>query len=222
MKTRIQTQRTQALTRVELLVIICVLAFLAAMFLPALARAKHKASRVNCVNNLHEVTTSLRVWEGDNGDKYPMYFALTNREMMKLISNGRAYALWQTMSNQLPTPKVLLCPEDREHTPATNFDIDFSDANISYFAGLDAAETFPNMILDGDDNLALNDVQAKTGILNLPTTKSLTWTKDRHYGNGNIGMADGSVQQTTSSGLNAAVLNATNGTAAPTCRLVIP
>jgi prepilin-type processing-associated H-X9-DG protein len=52
--------------------------------------------------------------------------------------------------------------------------------------------------------------------LNLPTTNSLTWTKERHHGNGNIGMADGSVQQTTSESLNSAVIAAT------TFRLVIP
>jgi prepilin-type processing-associated H-X9-DG protein len=145
-----------------------------------------------------------------------MQFALTNNETMKLIGSGNAYVLWQTMSNELSTPKVLLCPEDTERTNATNFDIGFSDANISYFFSLEAADTYPQMILDGDDNLAVNGVRVKPGILNLPTTNSLAWTKERHHGNGNIGMADGSVQQTTSESLNSAVIAAT------TFRLVIP
>jgi len=139
-----------------------------------------------------------------------------------LIGSGNAWVLWQTMSNELSTPKVLRCPEDAERTCATNFSTGFSDANISYFFSLEAADTYPQMILDGDDNLAVNGVRVKPGILNLPTTNSLTWTKERHRGAGNIGMADGSVQQTTVNTLNSAVIAATNGAPVATYRWVIP
>ena len=40
--------------------------------LPALAAAKRKAQRINCVNNLKQVGLAFRIWEGDNNDKYPM------------------------------------------------------------------------------------------------------------------------------------------------------
>ena len=116
----------------------------------------------------------------------------------------------------------LHCPADTNGIPATNFNIGFSDANISYFFSLEAADTYPQMILDGDDNLAVNGVRVKPGILNLPTTNSLAWTKERHHGVGNIGMADGSVQQTTGNTLNSAVINATNGAPVSTYRWVIP
>ena len=78
------------------------------------------------------------------------------------------------------------------------------------------------LAMDGDDNLAVNGVQVKPGVLYLPTTDSLAWTDKRHRRVGNIGMADGSIQQVTSNGLNAAVINATNGTPFTTYRLVIP
>lgn len=171
---------------------------------------------------MHQISIAFKTWEGDNGDKYPMQFALTNSETMKLIGSGSAYVLWQTMSNELSTPKVLHCPEDTERTGATYFTSGFSDDNISYFLCLEAADMFPQMILDGDDNLAVNGVRVKPGILNLPTTNSLTWTKERHRGVGNIGMADGSVQQTTVNTLNSAVVNATNGVPIMTYRWVIP
>jgi prepilin-type processing-associated H-X9-DG protein len=145
-----------------------------------------------------------------------MQIALTNSETIKLISSGNAYVLWQTMSNELSTPKILHCDGDKQKTNAISFTQGFSDANISYFFSLEADDTYPQIILDGDDNLAVNGVRVKPGILNLPTTNSLTWTKERHHGNGNIGMADGSVQQTTSESLNSAVIAAT------TFRLVIP
>jgi len=174
------------------------------------------------MNSLHQLGTAFKVWEGDNNDKYPMYFAVTNSETMKLIGSGRAYVLWQTMSNELSTPRILHCPEDTKRTDATSFTTNFSDANISYFFSLDASDTYPQMILDGDDNLAVNGVRVKPGILNLPATGSLTWTKERHHGLGNIGMADGSVQQTTPTSLYAAIINATNGAPATTYRWVIP
>ncbi len=223
MKTRLAKGYTKALTLIELLVIIGVTVVLSAILLPWFARVHHPSSGINCVNNLHEITTALRVWEGDNGDKYPMCFARTNSEMMKLISNGRAYVLWQTMSNELNTPKVLLCPGDTKHTMPTNyFTMGFSDANISYFFNLDVSdETYPNMIVAGDDNLVVNGARVKPGILNLPTTGSLAWTKERHHGNGNITLADGSVQQYTVEELNSAIIAATNG-AAVSYRLVIP
>ena len=223
MKTQPACNVTKAFTRTELFVVIGVLAVLAAaMLLPALAAAKHKSSRVNCVNNLHQINLAFKTWEGDNGDKFPMQFALTNSETMKSLSSGRAYVLWQTMSNELSTPKVLHCPDDTERTAATNFMSGFSDANISYFFSLDAADSYPQMILDGDDNLAVNGVRAKPGILNLPVTGPLTWTKERHRGSGNIGMADGSVLQTTSSTLWTNTVTATNGTPFTSYSWVIP
>jgi len=223
MKTQPATNQTGAFTRTELFVVIAVVAVLVvAMLLPALAAAKRKSSRINCINNVKQIGLSFKTWEGDNGDKYPMQFALTNSETMKLIGDGNAWVLWQTMSNELSTPKILLCPEDTERIAATNFTSGFSDANISYFFSLEAADTYPQMILNGDDNLAVNGVRVKPGILNLPTTNSLAWTKERHGGSGNIGMADGSVMQTTSNILNSAVIAATNGTPVVTYRLVIP
>ena len=41
------------------------------LLLPALARAKKKAQRINCVNNLKQVGLAFRLWGGDNDDKYP-------------------------------------------------------------------------------------------------------------------------------------------------------
>jgi prepilin-type processing-associated H-X9-DG protein len=222
MKARPTNHRTEAFTQIELYVVIAVLVVLAAVLLPALAAAKRKSSRIGCVSCLCGIGNAFKVWEGDNGDKYPMQFALTDSETMKLIGSGRAYVLWQTMSNELSTPKVLHCPADTNGIAATNFVIGFSDANISYFFCLDASDAYPQMIHDGDDNLAVNGVRVKPGILNLPTTNSLAWTKERHGGVGNIGMADGSVQQTTIGSLNWAVVAATNGAPVNTYRLVIP
>jgi hypothetical protein len=223
METRPAANRTEAFTRAELFVVIAVIAVLAATLFAALITVRRIGRNMACVYNLSCVNTAFKVWEGDAGDKYPMYFALTNNETMDLIGHGKAYVLWQTMSNEFGTPKYLNCPADTERIAATNFAKGFSDANISYFFSLDTTvDIYLQMILDGDDNLAVNGVRVKPGILTLPINGSLTWTKERHRGVGIIGMADGSIQQTTPSSLWTAMIAATNGAPVATCRWVIP
>jgi hypothetical protein len=94
--------------------------------------------------------------------------------------------------------------------------------NMSYFVCGDAAETYPQMILDGDRNVGTASTQ------NIPASMTnvygLQWTGDPahwwawssvdlHLRVGNIGMADGSAQQVTVAGLQTALGTATNGAA---------
>lgn len=221
MTTHLAFNRTKAFTLIELLVVIAAIALLAVTWLSALHSAEGKAMRVMCLSNLKEVGVGCRVWEGEHGDKYPAQMVLTNSEAMLLITNGNTFIFWQMMSNQLVTPKVLHCPADLKRVAATNFAVGFGDANISYFFNLDAVETSPQMILDGDDNLTVNGMAVKPGVLTVAGGDSMGWTDGRHRRVGNVGLSDGSVQQVTIAGLNAAAAAATNGAAA-TFRLVVP
>src|ERR1043165_4562193 len=60
-----------AFTLVELLVVIMVIAILAALLLPALTQAKHKAQMIKCVSNLHQIGIGLRMYVEDHNATFP-------------------------------------------------------------------------------------------------------------------------------------------------------
>jgi prepilin-type N-terminal cleavage/methylation domain-containing protein len=253
-----------AFTLIELLVVIAIIAILAAMLLPALAAAKRKAQRINCVNNLKEIGLAFRVWEGDNNDNYPMNVSTKSGGAQEMVGSSGAInapkggfvAAFLVMSNELSTPKLLICPSDsaRASIP-TNFPEIFNYlftgnpavpvatspnvnavAMTSYFICGDAQEAYPQMILTGDRNIGsatasgqpavnltgfgtnnvCNTISPVGGTTTPQAYGGASWwgwsSTDLHQKAGNLGLADGSVSQATSSGLMTALLNATNST----------
>lgn len=205
-------------TLAALLVIIAVLAILAALLLPALAAAKRKAQRINCVNNLKQDGLAFRIWEGDNGDKYPMAVSTANGGTMEFTTGADTFRHFQVMSNELSTPKILVCPADSTRKAAANF-IRLQNHNVSYFVGLDATETSPQMLLDGDRNVT-GPAEPENGILKLAPGDPVSWTEAIHVRQGNVGLADGSVQQLSNSSLRQTLKDSGNPT--NTWRISLP
>jgi type II secretory pathway pseudopilin PulG len=206
-----------AFTLIELLVIVAVVVMLTAIVLPAISRAKARSLRINCVCHLKQIGLSFRTWAVDRSDRYPMEVSVTNGGTMELINGGPVYRYFLVMSNELSSPRILHCPADRRAKLATSFS-DLDDSKISYFVGLDVSETKPQMALTGDDNLIIDGKPAPHGLVSISTNNTMGWSLERHVQQGNIGLADGSVQQFTSSRLRQAI----EATGVATNRLAMP
>jgi prepilin-type N-terminal cleavage/methylation domain-containing protein len=232
MKTSVRANKNgRAFTLIELLIVIVCLGILAALLLPALARAKVRSGRINCENNLKQIGVAFRTWALDNGDLYPAQLSVTNGGTMELINSGVVYRHFQVMSNELSTPKILVCPYDSTRpisstfastvppgcvntTPFTN------DANVSYFVGVDASVALPSMLLTGDANIAREGTVPKSGLQSFARNSDLSWYRPQHdrRNKGNIGLADGSVQQVNSRELRKLLMQ----TGVETNRLAMP
>lgn len=213
-----------ALTFFEVLIVLALLGLLAVMLLPALHRPQAKAKRTTCTTNLRAVGLFFLEWSMDHEDRFPMRVSVTNGGTKEVINSGNASVHFLVLSNfilnpthPLNSPKVLFCPADSRRTAAKSFSQAFDNSNVSYFVGVDADKSKPQMFLTGDRNLTNHSGQ-RPGLLALTTNDSVGWTQDLHNKSGNVGLADGSVQQVTRNGL----VNALRYSGTATNRLAIP
>jgi hypothetical protein len=181
------------LTVVLLIIAVGVLAYL--IYLPRLPPPAPIV--IGCQNRLKQVALSLNVWEGDHENKLPWEVSTNTGGARELLSSGLASVCFRVMSNELSTPKTLLCPSDNKRCLATDF-LDLADSNISYFISVSTSLGNSKSILSGDRNLEVSSKPVEVGIFVLATNLSVGWTRDLHGRSGNILFADERVTMTSS------------------------
>ena len=197
MKLTQSNRRTSAMTRTEVIVVVVVLVILIIVLLATSVRSGKGGQTFSCVRNLKQIGIAFKIWEGDNVGKNPMEVSVREGGAKELAETGNVAAVFQVMSNAINDPRILICPLDKKARLAGNWTTEFGNQNISYFVSLGASNSYPQLIVTGDANLAAKGMPVKSGVLEWTAATPPTFTGERHQLKGYVGLIDGSVMLIT-------------------------
>ena len=186
--------RDFALTLLETLVAVAVICLLIVLLLPSLANRHRRSESTQCFSNLKQISLGALLWGLDRESDFPWHVPLLRTGTLELASSPSVFRHFEIMSNELYSPKILLCPLEERRTTAGSFER-LSNANISYFVNV-AAHFNTNSsaaALVGDRNVTGGAVS--NGFLrSLSSTNDLGWSKELHQHFGIIALSDGAAE----------------------------
>src|SRR5262245_54641015 len=103
----VQIQAGAGFTLVELLVVIAVVAILAALLLPTLARAKEEARQTKCASNLRQIALAVMLYADDHEDRFP---AQPGDGLLVRAAGGDGRNFYDLLSPLLESAGVWDCP----------------------------------------------------------------------------------------------------------------
>jgi prepilin-type processing-associated H-X9-DG protein len=214
------------MTLMDLAIVLAVLAVLAAFAVTIYTGRQNlraRAMAAQCASNLMGIGDAFRVWADAHGGHFPMSLSPVIDGSDEFTTGTNAWRHFKSLAGYMVHPRFLICPEDTRSSrwpnvrlPARDFTV-FGNANLSYFAGLDAKKGNGSSLLSGDRNIT-NGIGIHDGVIALTTNTPADWTREIHDKIGNVLFADGSVRQLTAEELRAAIAK----TGLATNRIQIP
>jgi len=190
--------------------------------LPLLAGTRSRSEQVSCFSNLRQAGHAFHVWANDHGDRNPWWTSIREGGSYDapgdptpvgwtFADRNNVWFQWAYISNQLGTPKILVCPSDRVGAPrnmASNWSFGpdgirtVQNNAVSYFIGLHSIYDSPRSILGGDRNIRFSTSNSGCSChvalvqTLLEADHGIGWTNSIHGLEGNLLFTDGSVEAT--------------------------
>jgi len=222
----------------EALVVVATVILIGATVVPYIARPRHHNGRIQCLGNLKQIGLAMRMWSNDHNERFPWHVPRYDPERcsdhdgaqkcggsgdpLEAINDGNV-TIFRAISNELNSPKVLVCSSDRQRQRAQSFSPTYTNyyhlvTQTSYLVGLMAAEAQPQAILIGDRNVTggVFKENRRTWTATIQERIDADFDSQLHRRQGNVGMADGSATQVGPGQLKVLIATANEASRSPT------